>query len=132
LLFVYGAVVEQRSLLLRQFIGLLYQSWMIDGDDCGAVGGVNEWQGKPKYSEETRPSSAQSTKDPTCLDPGLNPDRRGGKPARPGPGVAFGQSESDRALGRREGSVSGQGHRQGSSSSLLPDRPWDPPSFLSI
>jgi hypothetical protein len=25
---------------------------MIDGDDCGAVGGMNEWQGKPKYWEE--------------------------------------------------------------------------------
>jgi hypothetical protein len=30
---------------------------MIDVDDCGAIGGINEWQGKPKYSEET-PSSA--------------------------------------------------------------------------
>jgi hypothetical protein len=29
-------------LLLQQFIGLLCQPWMIDGDDCGAVGGINE------------------------------------------------------------------------------------------
>jgi hypothetical protein len=26
---------------------------MIDGDDCGAISGKNEWQGKPKYSEKT-------------------------------------------------------------------------------
>jgi hypothetical protein len=26
---------------------------MIDGDDCGAISGMNEWQGKQKYSEET-------------------------------------------------------------------------------
>jgi hypothetical protein len=25
----------------------------LDGDDCGAVGGMNEWQGKPRYWEET-------------------------------------------------------------------------------
>jgi hypothetical protein len=28
---------------------------MIDGDDCGAIGGMNEWQGKSKYSEKTYP-----------------------------------------------------------------------------
>jgi hypothetical protein len=27
---------------------------MIDGDDCGAIGGRYEWQGKPKYSEKIR------------------------------------------------------------------------------
>jgi hypothetical protein len=27
---------------------LLYQLWMINGDDCGAISGMNEWQGKPK------------------------------------------------------------------------------------
>jgi hypothetical protein len=37
---------------------------MIDGDDCGAVGGMNEWQGKPKYWEKTCPSADLSTKDP--------------------------------------------------------------------
>jgi hypothetical protein len=30
---------------------------MIDGDHCGAINGMNEWQGKPKYSEETCPSA---------------------------------------------------------------------------
>jgi hypothetical protein len=29
---------------------------MIDGDECGAVNGMNEWQGKPKYLEKTGPS----------------------------------------------------------------------------
>jgi hypothetical protein len=50
---IYGAEVQPRALLLRPFIGLLYQPWMVDGDDCGAIGGMNEWQGKPKYSEVT-------------------------------------------------------------------------------
>jgi hypothetical protein len=35
--------VEPSPLLLRPFIGLLYQSWMIDGDDCLAIGWMNEW-----------------------------------------------------------------------------------------
>jgi hypothetical protein len=41
----------------------------------------NEWQGKPKYSEETCPGATLSTTNPTWPDPGLNPGRRGGKPA---------------------------------------------------
>jgi hypothetical protein len=40
-----------------------------------------DWQGKPKYSEKTCPSATLSTTNPTRLDPGLNPGRRGGKPA---------------------------------------------------
>jgi hypothetical protein len=44
--------------------------------------GWNEdWQGKPKYSEKTCPSATLPTTNPTWLDPGLNPGRRGGKPA---------------------------------------------------
>jgi hypothetical protein len=43
---------------------------------------MNEnWQGKSKYSEKTCPSATLSTTNPTWLDPGLNPGRRGGKPA---------------------------------------------------
>jgi hypothetical protein len=34
---------------------------MIDGDDGGAVNGMDEWQGKPKYSEKTCPNAALST-----------------------------------------------------------------------
>jgi hypothetical protein len=64
-LYIYGAGVEPSPLLLRPFIGLLHQPWMIDGDDCGVISGMNEWQGKPKYWEETCPSAALSTTDPT-------------------------------------------------------------------
>jgi hypothetical protein len=38
---------------------------MIDGDDCGGISGMNEWQRTPKYSEITCPSAALSTTDPT-------------------------------------------------------------------
>jgi hypothetical protein len=79
-LFICGAGVEPSPLLLRPFISLLYQPWMID-DDCGAISGMNEWQGKPKYSEKICPSAALSTTHPTWLDMGINPDRRRGKPA---------------------------------------------------
>jgi hypothetical protein len=37
--------------------------------------------GKPKYSEKTCPDATLSTTNPTRPDPGLNPARRGGKPA---------------------------------------------------
>jgi hypothetical protein len=63
--FIYGAGFEPSPLLLRPVICLLYQPWMIDGDDCGTISGMNEWQRKPKYSEETCPSAALSTADPT-------------------------------------------------------------------
>jgi hypothetical protein len=63
-IYLCGAVMDPSPLLLRSFIGLLYQPWMIDGDDCGAVGGMNEWQDKPKYWVETCPSAALSTTDP--------------------------------------------------------------------
>jgi hypothetical protein len=39
------------------------------------------WQGKPKYSDKTRPSATSCTTNPTCPDLGSNPGRRGGKPA---------------------------------------------------
>jgi hypothetical protein len=38
---------------------------MTDGDDCGVISGMNEWQEKPKYSEETSLGAALSTIDPT-------------------------------------------------------------------
>jgi hypothetical protein len=37
--------------------------------------------GKPKYSDKTCLSATLSTTILTCLDPGLNPGRHGGKPA---------------------------------------------------
>jgi hypothetical protein len=36
---------------------------MIDDDDCGAIGGMDEWQGKPKCSEKSYPIAALSTTD---------------------------------------------------------------------
>jgi hypothetical protein len=74
--------VEQSPLLLRPFIGLLYQPWMVDGDGCVAVSGRNEWRGKSKYSEKkTCPSATLSTTDPTWCNPGWDLGRRGGRPA---------------------------------------------------
>jgi hypothetical protein len=40
-----------------------------------------DWQVKQKYSAKTCPSATLSTTNSTWLDPGLNPGRRGGKPA---------------------------------------------------
>jgi hypothetical protein len=40
----------------------------------------NDWQGKPKYSENIRPRAALSTTTPTCC-PDANPGSCGGKPA---------------------------------------------------
>jgi hypothetical protein len=36
-------------------------------DDCAAVSGINDWQGKPEYSEKTCSSAALSTKNPTLF-----------------------------------------------------------------
>jgi hypothetical protein len=36
---------------------LLYQPWMIVGDDYVAISGMNEWQGKLKYLEYLPPVS---------------------------------------------------------------------------
>jgi hypothetical protein len=44
---------------------------MIDCDDCGAISEMNEWEGKPKYSEKNYPRAALSTTYPTW--PGLEP-----------------------------------------------------------
>jgi hypothetical protein len=63
--------------------GLLYQPRMI-GDGDWRNWWDADWQGKPKYSEKTCPSDTLSTTNPTRLDPGLNPGRRGGKPATNG------------------------------------------------
>jgi hypothetical protein len=38
--------VQPSPLLLWPFIGLFYQPWMIDGDDCGEISGMKESQGK--------------------------------------------------------------------------------------
>jgi hypothetical protein len=51
--FICGTGVESSPLLLRPFIGLLYQPCMMDGDGCRAISGKVDCQGKPKYSEKT-------------------------------------------------------------------------------
>jgi hypothetical protein len=58
LLFIYGSGVEPNPLLLPHFIVIFYKPWMADGDNCGAISGINEWHGKPKYPEENFPSIA--------------------------------------------------------------------------
>jgi hypothetical protein len=52
----------------------------MDGDECGAISGTNEWQGQQEYWEETCSSIALSNTGPTWLGPGSNPGHRGGKP----------------------------------------------------
>jgi hypothetical protein len=37
---------------------LFYQMCMINYYDCGEISGMNEWQGRPKYLNETWPSTA--------------------------------------------------------------------------
>jgi hypothetical protein len=60
----------------------LYTPWlMIDGDDWEAINGMNEWQGKPKFSEMTWFCAALSTTDPTSLGLYSNLGHRVGKPA---------------------------------------------------
>jgi hypothetical protein len=51
---ICGAGAEPSPLLLRPFIGLLYQPCVIY-NNCGAISGMNDWQEKPKYSEKTYP-----------------------------------------------------------------------------
>jgi hypothetical protein len=75
IIIIYLPGVETRQLLLRLLIGLFYKHWMMDGDDYGAIGGLNNWQLKPRYSEKTCNSSAFRTTNPTLLDPCSNPDR---------------------------------------------------------
>jgi hypothetical protein len=62
ILFIYGTGVEPGSLLLLPFIDIFHQLLMIDGDDYGAISEMNEWQGKPKYSQKTCPSAALRAK----------------------------------------------------------------------
>jgi hypothetical protein len=54
---------------------------MVDYDNCGAVSGMKERQGKPNSSRETCPIAALFITDPTLLDLCSNTGRRGGNPA---------------------------------------------------
>jgi hypothetical protein len=59
------AGVEPSPLVLRSFIGLLYQPWMIVGDDCGVINEMNKWHGKPEYSKKACLSAALAAAVPT-------------------------------------------------------------------
>jgi hypothetical protein len=59
--------------------GLLYQPQMIGEGDCG--GGMKIGRGNRSTRIKTCPSATLSTTNPTWLDPGSKPGRRGGKPA---------------------------------------------------
>jgi hypothetical protein len=48
--------------------------------DYGTVGGMNDWQGEPKYSEKSSSNAALFTTNPTWLESGSNPGHRDGKP----------------------------------------------------
>jgi hypothetical protein len=61
----YGSGVEPGPPILPSSTGLMYQPWMIDGDHCGAISGMNEWQGNPKYWDEPCSSAALHTTDLT-------------------------------------------------------------------
>jgi hypothetical protein len=63
----------------RPLSGLLY----LPRDDrwVWSIWWKENWQGKPKYSEETCPNATLSIKNPTWLDLGSNPGSRDGKPA---------------------------------------------------
>jgi hypothetical protein len=63
---------------VHYYSGHYWPSVRADGDGCGAISGMNEWQEKSKYSMRTCPSAALCTTDRTRLDPGSNPDHRGG------------------------------------------------------
>jgi hypothetical protein len=47
--------------------------------DCGAIDGINDWQGNPEYSEKTAPVALCPPQIPH--DPCWNPDRRCDEPA---------------------------------------------------
>jgi hypothetical protein len=49
---------------------------MIGEGDCGAIGGMGDWQWNPKYPEKTFVHH-----NPIWPDQASNPGRRGGKPA---------------------------------------------------
>jgi hypothetical protein len=54
---------------------------MIGDGDCREIGGMKIGRGNRSTRKKTYPSATLSTTNPTWLDPGLNPGRRGGKPA---------------------------------------------------
>jgi hypothetical protein len=63
LVVIIWAGMESSPQLLRSLMGPLYLPWMVDGTDDAKISGINYWQGKLKYSEETQASAALSITD---------------------------------------------------------------------
>jgi hypothetical protein len=59
----------------------LYQPWMLDCYDGGAISGVNEWYGNPKYWEKFCYGAVLSRTDCTWFYSGWNTGRRSVNPA---------------------------------------------------
>jgi hypothetical protein len=51
------------------------------GDECGAISEIRISRGNQNTRRKPAPSATMSTTNPTWLDVGSNPGRRGGKPA---------------------------------------------------
>jgi hypothetical protein len=62
-LFMCGTGVEPSPLLQSHLLADF--TWMVDGDECGAVRGMNEWQKKSEYSKKTCLNTALITTDPS-------------------------------------------------------------------
>jgi hypothetical protein len=60
-----GLELNQVHYYRGRFVACWHQAWLIDGDDGGAISGMSNRQGKPKYSEKTSRTLALSTTDPT-------------------------------------------------------------------
>jgi hypothetical protein len=71
---IYG--VRWVDLVRCPLLGLVYQPRTIDE---WRIRWNENWQKKPKYTEETSPSSTSSTTNPTSSDSGSTPGRHGGK-----------------------------------------------------
>jgi hypothetical protein len=78
-MFLYGAGVEPSPLLLWPFINLWYQSRMINGDDCGAISGMNEWHGDTEVLGANLPQCLSVHTYSTWRVLASNPGRRCGK-----------------------------------------------------
>jgi hypothetical protein len=68
-------------LVRRPLFGLLYQSWMINDDECEAVCGISIGRGGRSTREKIWPSATLSTMNLTWPDLGSNPGSRNGNPA---------------------------------------------------
>jgi hypothetical protein len=74
--------VNPSPLVPRLSIGVLYQPRMIDDNyDCGAIGGMNDWQGSRRIRRKLDAASFWSLQKPHMISPGLEPRPPRGNPA---------------------------------------------------